>query len=62
MSRYRTMTRKKLAAYAALLGQGSIAAHALAHYDTACADGCRPVAFLRPCGFAVLVAGHVTTF
>ena len=62
MSRYRTMTRKRLASYAAALGPSSIASHALSYYDMACADGLRPVAFLRPCGFAVLVAGHVTTF
>lgn len=62
MARYSTITRKRLAAYAAALGPNSIAAHALAHYDMACADGVRPVAFLRPCGFAVMVAGHVTTF
>jgi hypothetical protein len=62
MTRYRTMSRKRLASYASVLGPNSIAAKALAYYDTACADGIRPVAFLRPNGFAVLVAGHVTTF
>lgn len=61
-ARYRTLSRSRLATYAATLGRGSIAHAALTYYDAACADGVRPVAFLRPNGFAVMVAGHVTTF